>query len=306
MSDQSAFLSSDFLQFLQFEKRYSSHTLQAYGGDLADFQLYLDEEYAGTPWTEVTSFMVRSWLSSLKDGPSPYDGRSIARKISSLRSFYKYLLKKGIVTQSPVTGVSIPKTGRKLPVYLEEKAAASVAKQLTALDGWDGINTRMMFPLFYQTGIRVSELVGLQTSQVDRHRLVIRLLGKGSKERLVPVNVDMLAALADYEALKAQQGWENWNSEQVFLNAKGKPVTSRYVYGLINSLLKNGDETQHLNRKSPHVLRHSFATHLLNQGADLNAVKELLGHASLAATQVYTHNSIGKLKSVHTKAHPRG
>lgn len=297
---------ADFAGYLQFEKRYSAATNRAYGDDLKAFFAYLQSDYTGTDLLTVSPFMVRSWLSSLKEGPQPLESRTIARKLSSLRSFYKYLLKKQLLTISPVAGLTAPKAGKKLPVYVEENQAIAMLEIAGAGEGWKSITTGLIVPLFYETGMRLSELVNLKKSQVDYYTKTIRLLGKGNKERVVPMNPVLLEALKKYESLKAEQDWKQYDKEMLFLTEKGKALYAKYVYRLVNEVLKRNETTAHLSKKSPHILRHSFATHLLNEGAELNAVKELLGHASLAATQVYTHNTIGKLKEVHKKAHPRG
>jgi integrase/recombinase XerC len=189
-----------------------------------------------------------------------------------------------------------------LPVYVEERQAELLFSTETFGDGWKAKTTALILRLFYQTGMRLSELVDLKTGQVNAYTRTIKVLGKGNKERIVPILPALLEALKEYESLKAGQ-WENYDKVHVLLTEKGKPLYAQYVYRIVKEYL--GDVTT-LQKRSPHILRHSFATHLLNNGADLNAVKELLGHASLAATQVYTHTTIGKLKEVHKKAHPKG
>ncbi|GAO41190.1 tyrosine-type recombinase/integrase [Flavihumibacter petaseus] len=297
---------ADFLRYLQWEKRYSQHTVNAYKVDLETFREYLVKEYETAQWEAVTTFMARSWLSSMREGSDPYENRSIARKLSSLRSFYKYLMRKKAVKTSPVAVITAPKSGRKLPVYVEENQAAVLMQQMPAGGDWKSRTTILIVDLFYQTGIRLSELINLRKSQVDYYAKHLRVLGKGNKERIIPLHADMLTAIKAYEAEKAVQGWEQADQEYLLLTEKGKQLYSKYVYNIVNQLLKENEATRHLAKKSPHILRHTFATHLLNQGAELNAVKELLGHSSLAATQVYTHNTIGKLKDVHKKAHPKG
>ena len=300
---------ADFARYLQFEKRYSAHTNRAYTDDLAAFKEYILKEYEHSDWFSVTGFMVRSWLSSLRektaDKPA-LNARSMARKLSSLRSFYKYQLKKGKIRVSPVAGISAPKTSRSLPVYIEEKQAAVVASSVTKSETWEELTCGLALALLYETGMRLNELVTMTGKQVDAYTKTIRLFGKGGKERIIPISPSLLAQLNHYEEQKKKQDWDAYNREAILLTSRGKQVYHKYIYRLINSLLAEVEATRHLKKKSPNILRHSFATHLLNAGAELNAVKELLGHSSLAATQVYTHNSIGKLRDVHRKAHPRG
>lgn len=292
----------DFLQYLRFEKRYSDHTVRAYQDDLRQFELYLKQEYELEAISAATTVMVRSWLSAQREGREGVAPRTISRKLSALRSFYKYLLRKGQISVSPVSHLTAPKSGKKLPVYVEETQAARLLDGHFVADGWKGLTAELILQLFYQTGMRLSELVNLKRAQVNAYTHTLRILGKGNKERLVPVQPELLKAIEQYETRKPTQ-WESYDSDYLLLTEKGKPLYPKYVYRLVKAYLS---EITTLGKKSPHILRHSFATHLLNNGADLNAVKELLGHASLAATQVYTHTTIGKLKEVHKKAHPKG
>lgn len=295
-------LLTDFLQYLRFEKRYSEHTVRAYQDDLQQFSDYLQKEYELADISGAATVMVRSWLSAQREGAEGVLPRTIARKLSSLRTFYKYLLKRSLVTVSPVSNLSAPKAGRKLPVYVEEQQADQLFAAAHFGEGWKGLTTGLILHLFYQTGMRLSELVQLKWSHVNTYDRTLRILGKGSKERIIPIDAELLALMRQYEAAKAGE-WETYDTEYLLLTEKGKKLYPQYVYRIVKNFLK---EYTTLSKRSPHILRHSFATHLLNNGAELNAVKELLGHASLAATQVYTHTTIGKLKDVHKKAHPRG
>ncbi|MBC6490183.1 hypothetical protein BC349_04355 [Flavihumibacter stibioxidans] len=293
---------TDFIQYLKLEKRFTGHTVRAYFDDISQFAGYLKLEYDTGSLVLASTVMVRSWLSSLKEGKQPLSARSIGRKLSSLRSLYKYLLKKSVIPASPVASLSAPKSGKKLPVYVEEKQAERLFAGNSYGDGWKGLTTELILNLFYQTGMRLSELVNLKQEQVNFYSRTIKVLGKGNKERLIPVGQDLLEMIRHYESLKCGQ-WEQFDTVHLLLTDKGRALYPQYVYRIVNHYLK--DFTT-LKKRSPHILRHSFATHLLNNGADLNAVKELLGHSSLAATQVYTHTTIGKLKEVHRKAHPKG
>ncbi|MBL7771051.1 MAG: tyrosine-type recombinase/integrase [Flavipsychrobacter sp.] len=303
MSANSASHLEDFLSYLQLEKRYSSLTIRAYQDDLIAFRDFINIEFEEPELSAASTVMIRSWLSSLKEGKAPLAASSIARKLSSLRSFYKYQLKKGRIAVSPAAQLAAPKGNKRLPVYLEEKQAAQFLDGIGEGDGWKGFNTQLVLALFYQTGMRLSELVSLRHNQVDHFQKSLRVWGKGGKERILPVQQPLLERIRSYEAQKKKE-WGGYEpGAPLLVTEKGKPVYAKYLYRLVKAHLE-GLTT--LQKKSPHVLRHSFATHLLNQGAELNAVKELLGHASLAATQIYTHNTIGKLKEVHKKAHPKG
>lgn len=293
----------DFVSYLAHEKRYAAPTIRAYNDDLRAFQAYLQLEFDNPQLLKATTVMVRSWLSSLKDGRHPLAASSIARKLSSLRSFYKFHLKQGGLKVSPVAQLSAPKAGKRLPVYLEEQQARTVLNDVTTGDGWKGLNTRLILALLYQTGMRLSELVSLTHQQIDYYQRSLRVWGKGGKERIIPAHPALLTMIREYEAAKKKDWGLVSPASSLLVTEKGRPVYPKYVYRLVRSYLST---ITTLQKKSPHILRHSFATHLLNEGAELNAVKELLGHASLAATQVYTHNTIGKLKEVHKKAHPKG
>ncbi len=293
-------LTDSFCNYLKFEKRYSPHTVLAYQRDLTDWQLYLQEQVGVFLLNEVKPVMIRSWLASLKD--KGVTARSLVRKISTLKSFYKYLLKSGQVDASPMAQVTTPKMGSRLPAFIKEEEALQLGQLLaTTAEDWKGLNTKMLVSLFYTTGMRLSELIQLRESQIDLPRAQLKVLGKGKKERILPLTKEMVELIGSYREQKKRQ----FDSDQdwLLLTEAGKKLYPRYAWALVNKVLGEATTVQ---QKSPHVLRHSFATHLLNNGADLNAVKELLGHSSLAATQVYTHNTIDKLRAVHRKAHPKG
>ncbi|HOZ68047.1 MAG TPA: tyrosine-type recombinase/integrase [Chitinophagaceae bacterium] len=289
-----------FLDYLKFEKRYSAHTLLAYTNDLTDFFDFLEIQYGIRELREIQSGIVRSWLASLKD--KGLGAVTLNRKISSLKSFFKYQLKTGGVEQSPMGQVISPKKSKRLPVFVKEEEVRELVQTLSgAAEDWKSLNMKMLVAIFYATGMRLSELTGLKETQVDESRGQIKVLGKGNKERVIPVSPELMAAIREYQQLKRKEFEQT--GETLLVTEKGKKLYPRYAWALVNQAL---GEASTLDKKSPHVLRHSFATHLMNHGADLNAVKELLGHSSLAATQVYTHNTIGKLKDIHKKAHPRG
>jgi integrase/recombinase XerC len=291
---------ASFLSYLQFEKRYSSHTITAYEEDLQQFFTYLQEQFAlqEPALKEIASSFVRSWLASLKEAKN--SAKTINRKISSLKSFFKYHLRTGELEQSPMTTIVSPKIPKRLPVYVEQKDTDTLFQHVEFPETWSGRTDRLILAIFYNTGMRRSELVNLKESQINAAANTIKVLGKGNKERVIPVSPVLITEINEYIASKKTIE----SSDRVFLliNEKGKQVHVQYVYNAVKSYLSL---VTTVDKKSPHVLRHTFATHLTNNGADLNAVKELLGHSSLAATQIYTHNTIEKLKDIYKKAHPK-
>jgi integrase/recombinase XerC len=289
-----------YLDYLKFEKRYSAHTLISYQTDLLDFFSFLQDTYGGNiSIPEITGTYIRTWLAGLKE--KQLASKSINRKISSIRSFFKFHLKRGTITILPTSNVSAPKVGKRLPVFVKEGETEELLRSLDgATEDWKSLNGKMLINLFYATGMRLSELIGLKDRQVDMSRGQVKVLGKGNKERIIPISAEVMAMIQTYRQLKAKEFGEV--PEQLLVTEKGKALYAKYAYLLVRSYL---GQASTLDKKSPHVLRHTFATHLMNNGADLNAVKELLGHASLASTQIYTHNTIEKLKEVHRKAHPK-
>jgi integrase/recombinase XerC len=287
-----------FLDSLKFEKRYSSHTLRSYHDDLIQFFDFLELQFGGTDVAAIASPMVRSWLASLKD--ERLTGKTITRKLSSLKSFFKYLLRTGVIDVSPMVNIVAPRISKRLPEYVEQKDITRLLNGVEFPDTWQGKTDKLLISLFYHTGMRLSELVNLKESYIDAGNQTLKVLGKGNKERIIPVSSELAGQVAAYQAGKRSE--PGFDTEYLLVNKSGRKLYHKYVYLVVNRYL--GHVTT-LGKKSPHVLRHTFATHLTNNGADLNSVKELLGHASLAATQVYTHNSIERLKSIHKKAHPK-
>lgn len=286
-----------FLSYLQFEKRYSLHTITAYSNDLVQFFDFIETQYDKVPLEQITGSMVRSWLACMKE--SEMTGKSLNRKISSLKSFFKYQIRQERLVKSPMETVISPKITKRLPAFVAEQDMEQLLANLSFAEGWKGYTEKMVIQLFYATGMRLSELILCKETQLDISKSVIKVLGKGNKERILPISKNLAQELANYIAEKPDVAKGN---PHIFVTEKGKPLQARAVYSFVKFYLS---QVTTLQKKSPHVLRHSFATHLMNNGADLNAVKELLGHASLAATQVYTHNTIEKLKEVFAKAHPK-
>jgi integrase/recombinase XerC len=288
-----------FIDYLCFEKRYSQHTIIAYRDDLEQFFTYLNKEYPCDKLNEISSSYVRSWLAGLmKQGLT---GKTVNRKISTLKAFFKYHLKTGLLQTTPMTTIVAPKISKKLPVFVEQKHTETLFNHVTFPEGWDGRTERMILELLYATGMRLNELINIKENQVDVNQLNLKVLGKGNKERIIPLNAAITGSITGY---MREKRIEHKTSDTVYLlvNSKGKKLYPKYVYLVVKKYLSLVTTVQ---KKSPHILRHTFATHLTNHGADLNAVKELLGHSSLAATQVYTHNTIEKLKEVYKKAHPK-
>ncbi len=289
----------DFLQFLKFEKRYSQHTLVAYEKDLSQFLSFIDGQFGITDAAGLTHFHVRSWLATMKDDKQ--SARTINRKLSSLNSYYKYLQRLGRVEKNPVRQLHSQKLPERLPSYLKESETTNLLEEIQFDEGFKGFTDRMICNMLYQTGMRRSELLQMKEKDIEWALKQVRILGKGNKERLVPLSPQLLADIRAY--LDDKKQLENYDNSHLLVLENGKPLYEGYVYRTVKKYL--GTVTS-LAKKSPHVLRHTFATHLLNNGANIQAIKDLLGHSSLAATQVYTHNNIEQLKDIHKTSHPRG
>lgn len=286
-----------FLSYIRFEKRYSQHTLISYQNDLEQFFAYLASQFDAPPVNKISAVFVRSWLAEMKE--DEISSKTINRKISSLRSFFKYAMKTGVIEQSPMVTVTAPRISKRLPSFVEEKDMATLFDYVEFEDSWKGRTEKLVLSLFYSTGMRLSELINLKESQLDPSNSQLKVLGKGNKERIIPLSGELVAGIQAYVLDKPVR---EKTVHTIFITEKGKSLQPRSVYSFVKNHLSKVTTIQ---KKSPHILRHSFATHLMNNGADLNAVKELLGHSSLAATQVYTHNTIEKLKDVFKKAHPK-
>lgn len=288
-----------FLNYLAFEKRYSKNTILSYENDLSAFFQYLSIEYQLSDIKEITPALIRSWLASLKEKKAT--SKTINRKISSLKSFFKYQLKLQQISVSPVATISSLKISRRLPSFIEEKDLNTLLKNDFFPSTFAGKTDFLIFEILYQTGIRRNELIHLRETDIDRSAGSIKVLGKGNKERLVPVNNQLLKSIDEYNSEKRRILGE-LSENFLLVNKKGKKLNPKYVYNVVKRNLAKVSTNE---RKGPHVLRHSFATHLTNNGAEINAIKELLGHSSLASTQIYTHNTIEKLKEVYKQAHPK-
>ncbi len=286
-----------FSNYLANEKRYSVHTLRAYESDLQqffDFALSADENFNPLSGDHK---IIREWIVFLLDnGDKP---RSINRKITTLHTYYKYLMREGLVTDLPTKKIIKPKTEKNLPYFVDSKAMQELFDCIEFPDDFEGIRDRTILLAFYCTGMRLAELCGLKTYDIDFYSNQLKVLGKRNKERIIPFGVELSANLKTYIAERNKIALDN---DFLFVTSKGEPIYDKLVYRLVN---KHLGEVTTLDKKSPHVLRHTFATHMLNNGAEITAIKELLGHANLAATQIYTHTSFEKLKQIYNQAHPR-
>jgi len=292
-----------FIDYIRYEKRFSAHTITAYQHDLQQFADFLQFQYDLMEISQATHEMVRSWLVQLlSDNITP---RSVNRKLSVLKSYFRFCKKQGFILESPMAKVIAPKTSKFLPVYLEKEPLEKLFSSISFDQGFQGIRDKLILMVFYSTGMRLSELCALKIGSVDFQSKSIKVTGKRNKERILPVgdyllkNIELY--LSEREKIMVNSGTNN-KEASFFVTLKGKPIYQRLVYNIVHRYLSN---VSTLGKLSPHVLRHTFATHMLNDGADLNAIKEILGHSSLAATQVYTHNTIEKLKSIYNHAHPR-
>ncbi|HYG15643.1 MAG TPA: tyrosine-type recombinase/integrase [Bacteroidia bacterium] len=287
-----------FTEYLAVEKKYSYHTLTAYQNDLDQFSQYLTENYGTISVSDISHGHVRSWLASLLG--NEVKATSVNRKISSLKSFFKYLRKNGRITGDPMLKVQAPKKPKQLPVFVEKSKMEVLTERILPedADSFEGLRNRVIIELLYGTGMRLSELINLKESDTDTANHTVKVLGKRNKERIIPMPPTLSKLVENYLAEKQK---ETDKSLYLFGN-KGNKLYPRLVYNIVKGNL--GLVTT-VKKRSPHVLRHSYATHLLENGADLNAIKELLGHSSLAATQVYTHNTIDRLKDIHKKSHPK-
>lgn len=290
---------SDFIAYLDYEKRYSKHTITAYETDLTQLQTFLNQSDSDLQIHKASHLNIRSWIVSMLD--SGISARAINRKITTLKSYFKYLQKEELVENSPMNKIVGPKTPKRLPVFVDKDKMDILLDEFEFGDDFDGVRNKLILELFYATGIRLSELINLKTKDFDEYSSQIKVLGKRNKERIIPVSDTLSSQMKLYLKMKESLALEN-ELDLFFIRRNGKKLYQKFVYRLVNNYLSN---VTTIDKKSPHVLRHTFATHLLDNGADLNAVKELLGHANLSATQVYTHNTIEKLSKIYKQAHPR-
>jgi integrase/recombinase XerC len=295
-----------FLDYLGFEKRFSPHTLTAYHTDLVQFRDFLATSYESLPPQEANYPIIRTWIASLME--NGISARSVNRKITTLRTYYHFLLKNEIISLNPMLKIQGPKAAKRLPVFVEEEQMGNLLDKAEfekyEANAFDALLVRLVIGMLYETGMRLSELINLKQADFEAVAGTVKVLGKRNKERIIPLTVELVGLGQNFIAEKNRENVPGGNEKSSFLLQKkdGKKLNEKFVYTRVNFYLSL---VTTINKKSPHVLRHSFATHMLNNGADLNAIKELLGHANLSATQVYTHNTVEKLKAIYHKAHPR-
>ncbi len=287
-----------FLQYLKNQKRYSVHTLRAYSDDLEQFFIFCKQQTDRTDILKIDHKIIRRWVADMMD--RHISARSVRRKISALKSFYKYLQKEGKISHNPARRVISPKTEKKLPAFVNAENMDNLLNNIDFGEDFKGKRNRLIIDMFYQTGIRLSELIHLKTSNIDISNMNIKVLGKRNKERIIPVTKNLLDSIHDY--LSEKEKLSLTEDTCLFVTEKGDQVYPKLIYRIVNNYL---NLITTIEKKSPHVLRHTFATQMLNAGAELNAIKEILGHSNLSATEIYTHNTFKKLKSIYKQAHPR-
>jgi integrase/recombinase XerC len=296
-------LKDKYIDYLTFEKRYSTHTILAYRTDLDDYSSFLLSQYDIIDLLKSDQIIIRSWLISLLERKN--STRSVNRKISTLKSFFRFCEKMGLITTNPMLKVVAPKNSKQLPVFLTHLNIETLFQSVDFGSGYKGSRDKLIITLFYATGIRREELVNIKVNDLDLNVGSIKVLGKRNKERIVPIGTIVISEIKDYllirnELISLVSPANNCNT--LFVTSKGLPVNPKSIYTIVHKYLTLISSN---NKLSPHILRHTFATHMLDDGADINAIKEILGHSSLAATQVYTHNTIEKLKTIYKQAHPR-
>jgi integrase/recombinase XerC len=291
----------EFLDFLRYEKRFSPHTVTSYQTDLTQFAIFVKQEYDLDEPARATHPLIRDWVVSLMG--QDLDPRTVNRKVACLRSYYKFLLRTHHIEANPMLRIKAPKMAKKLPEFVPEESLNRLLNSFEFEPTFAGVRDQLVLETLYGTGIRLSELLGITDDDVDASARTVRVTGKGNKQRIVPLNPSLLLVLENYRTARAAEFGLSVANNPLLLTDKGEPLYEKLVYRTVKKYLSQISTSA--AHQHPHALRHAFATHLLGKGADLNAIKELLGHASLAATQVYTHLSVDRLKSVFEQAHPR-
>ncbi|MBD1386195.1 tyrosine-type recombinase/integrase [Mucilaginibacter rigui] len=298
-----------FIQHIRFEKRYSPHTVSAYQSDLEQFMLFLNppnQPVQVTTPTDISHHDIRNWMVQLMD--NKLLARSVNRKIATLRKYFKFLLQEGIITTNPASRINTPKVPKNLPTVVDSDKLTGMldgkmdaANEKIFTDDFAGLRDKLVIEMLFGTGMRLAEITGIKETDINLYEGTIKVLGKRNKQRIIPLNNELILLLKQYSGAKKSENFHN-NSLTFIVTNKGADAYPKLIYLIVQKYLSH-ISTQ--DKKSPHVLRHTFATSLLNNGADLNAIKELLGHANLSATQIYTHNSVERLKSIYKQAHPK-
>jgi integrase/recombinase XerC len=298
-----------FIRYIKFEKRYSPHTVSAYQSDLDQFVAFLNNPEKKTPApdsiithpSQVTQYHIRNWMVEMMN--HNILARSINRKIATLRKYFKFLLQEGEIEINPASKINTPRIPKNLPVVVEDaKLTQMLDDNIVFSNDFKGLRDKLIIEMLFGTGMRLSEMMGVKDSDINIYEGTIKVLGKRNKERIIPINSELKLLIAEYQELKKKQDFFHNNSTALIVTDKGANAYGKLIYLTVQKYLSY-ISTQ--TKRSPHVLRHTFATSLLNRGADLNAIKELLGHANLSATQIYTHNSVERLKSIYKQAHPK-
>jgi integrase/recombinase XerC len=301
--------SERFIRYIKFEKRYSPHTVSAYQSDLDQFFTFLNNPDKVTPVpdavithpSQITHYQIRNWMVELMN--QQIIARSINRKIATLRKYFKFLLQEGVIEINPASKINTPRIPKNLPVVVEDAKLTQMLSDGEVFSGdFSGLRDKLVIEMLFGTGMRLSELLGVKDTDINIYEGTVKVLGKRNKERIIPVNAELKLLMAEYQQVKKNQDFSGNNSLTLIVTDKGKNAYAGLIYQIVQKYLSY-ISTQ--TKRSPHVLRHTFATSLLNNGADLNAIKELLGHANLSATQIYTHNSVERLKSIYKQAHPK-
>jgi integrase/recombinase XerC len=287
-----------FLRYLEFEKRLSKHTLIAYKTDLLQFNTFLKDTYETEDLSQANYGMIRSWVAQLVEEKN--EPRSVNRKIASLRAFFKYLLRHGTISKDPLLKIKVLKTQKRLPSFVREEEMNQLLDQVVFNDSFEGLRDKLIMELFYGSGMRLAELLQLSDKSINFKNRTLKVLGKRNKERVIPFSESLVQVIKDYQQARDKMLAKSEHA-LLLVTDDGKPAYRMMVQRIVRKYLSATSS----DKKSPHVLRHTYATHLLNKGAEINAVKDLLGHSSLAATQVYTHNTMEKLKKTFEQAHPK-
>lgn len=289
-----------FLDYITFEKRYSPNTVTAYRTDLVQFFAFLQDSYDITDLSGIDYQMIRSWIVYLID--NKVTPRSVNRKITTLKTYFRFLIKEGIIVENPMGRIIAPKTSKRLPAFVETDSMNRLFDDVNWEKGFEGERDKLIMELFYATGMRLSELINLKETDVDLEKRTLKVTGKRNKQRVIPFTGSLAGIISGYTKERASEFEGKTTEPYLFLTPRGEKLYPKLVYRLVHKYL---DQVTTISKRSPHVIRHTFATHMLNNGADLNVIKEILGHTNLSATQVYTHNTVEKLKSIYKQAHPR-